>query len=135
MTEAINFYASCMNHEVHPGVVADTLGEAGYLLGGLGRILEWGGGLSMTLGFPVAVVYTGQFGIDKLMKRFSKALETSEPYNKADRAFARLLGMGMGLAIGTGCACIGKPVTHVGNFLHARETQCQIGQMLPGWIP
>jgi hypothetical protein len=138
MTEATNFYTSCMNHEVHPGVIADTLGEAGYIIGGLGHILEWGGGISMQLGFPVAIAYAAKFGLGRLMEKFSKVSETSETSDtshKAERAFARLLGMGVGVAIGTGCAFIGKPVTVVGNFLHARETQCQIGQMLPGWIP
>jgi hypothetical protein len=136
-----------MNHEVQPGFIADMAQRAGRNIEGLGSALEWGGYALTTYGLlhglfsalkigrnvlqqmqnPTATFVDG--GGSKLKVRcvpFSSKWKTET----GEFAIDRLSEVGFGLVLGYALSRIGKPVTDLGNLLHARETQCQIGQAL-----
>jgi len=120
MTAETKFYTSCMKNEIYPGYVAEMVGQAGRMIGGVGNIFTTYGEAGA---FVSALILAG---------RSVAAGQWRDEIPLSEFAITSLKHSGALLRVRVGLALIGKTLTNVGRLMQARETQCTIGQGLGG---
>jgi hypothetical protein len=125
MTVEIDFYTSCMKHEAHPGVVANGVQLAGIMIKGLGDFINLSGDLFFNYACSAGPLSGFALANGIVVEKVGGNSPISLVF-----AFDRLKESGIALAIGGGLTLISTPVTRIGKWMQARETQCAIGQSL-----